>query len=124
MNEIETWKDIKGYESYYQVSDWGRVRSLDRTVKDATRDRHQHLKGKILKETDNGKGYKLVFLNKDRKRRNKYVHILVAEAFIPNPNNLREVNHKDLCKSNNCVQNLEWVSSSRQQISFCKQRNR
>ena len=124
MNEIEIWKDIKGYESYYQVSDRGRVRSLDRIVKDRTRDRYQQLKGKILKETDNGKGYKLVFLTKDGKRENKYVHILVAEAFIPNPDNLREVNHEDLNKSNNCVQNLTWVSSSRKQDTLFKYTSR
>lgn len=125
---IELWKDIENYEGLYQVSNTGKIRSLDRIVKDTTRNRFQHLKGKVLKETDNGKGYKLVFLNKGRKRENKYVHRLVAEAFIPNPTNLEEVNHKDLNKSNNCVSNLEWISNIEnkrhyQRTDIAKQRN-
>lgn len=107
----EVWKDIKDYEGLYQVSNLGNVRSLDREVKDTTKNRIQHIKGKILKLTDNGKGYKLVFLNKDRNRENKYVHRLVAETFIPNPNNLKEVNHKNLNKNDNSVHNLEWITS-------------
>lgn len=108
---LETWKDIRDYEGLYQVSNTGKVRSLDRIVKDNTRERYQKLKGKELKFTDNGRGYKLVFLTKKSKRTNKYVHRLVAEAFIPNPDNLPEVNHKDLNKSNNCINNLEWVTN-------------
>lgn len=113
MNKIEIWKDIKDYEGLYQVSNTGKVKSLDRIVKDTTRERVQHLKGKVLKETDNGTGYKLVFLNKGRKRKNKYVHRLVAEAFLPNPEQLKEVNHKNLNKADNSINNLEWVSSMR-----------
>ena len=108
----------------YQVSNLGRVRSLDRIVKDTTKDRYQKLKGKEMKFTDNGNGYKLVFLTINGKKENKYVHRLVCEAFIPNPENLMEVNHKDLNKSNNCVQNLEWVSSSRKQDTFFKYSSR
>lgn len=108
---MSRWKDIKGYEGLYQVSDSGKIRSLDRIVKDNTRERYQHIKGKELKFTDNGKGYKLVFLTKASIRENKYVHRLVAETFIPNPNNLPEVNHKDLDKNNNCITNLEWISN-------------
>ena len=107
----EIWKDIKDYEGFYQVSNLGNVRSLDRKVKDTTKDRIQHIKGRELKVADNGKGYKLVFLNKGRSRENKYVHRLVAEAFIPNPNELKEVNHKNLNKNDNSVANLEWISS-------------
>lgn len=126
---MSKWKDIKGYEGMYQVSDEGKIRSLDRKVKDATQNRYQNLKGKILKESDNGKGYKLVFLSKNRKRKNKYVHRLVAEAFIPNPDNLKEVNHKDLDKSNNCVRNLEWISNidnkrHYQKTEIAKEKNR
>lgn len=107
----EKWKDIKGYEGMYQVSNTGKIRSLDRIVKDANKNRYQHLKGKELKFTDNGRGYKLVFLTKNSKRMNKYVHRLVAEAFIPNPKNLPEINHKNLNKADNCIENLEWLSN-------------
>ena len=106
----EEWKDIKEYEGLYQVSNLGNVRSLDRAVKDNNRNRYQKLKGKTLKYCDNGHGYKLVFLNKNSIRRNFYVHRLVAEAFIPNPNNYLEINHKNLDKNDNRVENLEWVT--------------
>lgn len=111
MNEVEEWKDIEDYEGLYQVSTTGKVRSLDRIVQDTTKERVQHIKGRILKQTNNGNGYKLVFLSKNRKRKNKYVHRLVAEAFIDNPKQLREVNHKNLNKSDNSINNLEWISS-------------
>ena len=106
----EIWKDIAGYEGLYQISNKGRVKSLNRLVKDTTRDRVQKIKGRILKYCDNGKGYKLVYLNKNRKRKNYYVHRLVAETFIPNPRQLPEVNHKDLNKANNKISNLEWIT--------------
>lgn len=109
---VETWKDIKGYEGLYQVSNYGQIRALDRIVKDTTKDRSQKIKGHMLSKTDNGRGYKIVILYKNGKRKNAYVHRLVAEHFIENPNSLREVNHKDFDKDNNSVENLEWVSSS------------
>lgn len=105
-------KMLNGYEGIYQVSNLGRIKSLDRRVKDNRRERYQNLKGKQLKFTDNGRGYQLVFLTKESKRINKYVHRLVAETFIPNPKNLPEVNHKDLNKSNNCIDNLEWITNA------------
>ena len=106
----EIWKDIAGYEGLYQISNKGRVKSLNRLVKDTTRDRVQKIKGRILKYCDNGKGYKMVYLNKNRERKNYYVHRLVAETFIPNPKQLPEVNHKDLNKANNKISNLEWIT--------------
>ena len=110
--ENEIWKDIPEYVGYYQVSNLGRVRSLDRYVKDMNRNRIQFISGKILKPSDSGKGYLKVYLTKNSKKRSFFVHRLVAEAFIPNPNNLPEVNHINLNKSKNYVENLEWVSSS------------
>ena len=101
----EVWRDINGYVGYYQVSNFGRVRSLDRYDSMG----RLHL-GQILKITDNTHGYKKVMLYKDSKHTNKYIHRLVAEAFLPNPNNLEEVNHKDEDKSNNVVDNLEWIT--------------
>lgn len=103
----EKWKDIKGYEGLYQVSDLGRVRSLDRE------DRLGRFKlGKIKAPCDNGRGYLCVNLKKDSKQKNKSVHRLVAEAFLPNPDNLPEINHKDGNKANNQVSNLEWCTRS------------
>jgi hypothetical protein len=103
---MELWKDIKGYEGMYQVSNYGNVRSLDRY------DSIGRFKtGTILSEGDNGNGYKNVQLYKDGQGRMYYVHRLVAEAFIPNPDNLPQVNHMDEDKSNNCVTNLEWCTN-------------
>ena len=98
----EIWKPVKGYEELYQVSNLGRVKSLERI------DCHgQPRKEKILRYGIN-KGYCYVTLCKNGKHTTFLVHRLVAEAFIPNPNNYPQVNHKDENPSNNCVENLEW----------------
>lgn len=107
---IEIYKPIVGYEGLYEVSNLGNVRSLDRYAP------HNHgykqkIKGKVLKQHDNTRGYMYVGLWKNGKQKKFYVHRLVAQAFIPNTDNLPEVNHKDEIKSNNCVYNLEWVTS-------------
>ncbi len=93
---MEYWKDIKGYEGYYQISNDGQVKNVKT--------------GRILKQYINGKGYKSLTLSKNNKIEMKLVHRLVAEAFIPNPNNLPCVNHKDCDPSNNCVENLEFCT--------------
>lgn len=113
MNEV--WKDIDGYEGIYQVSNLGKVRSLDRKV-------WNYIKpGRILKTHNNGHGYYNVSLhNKDKIEKHAYIHILVAKAFIPNPNNYTEVNHKDFDKTNNCVDNLEWVSHHQNILHYRK----
>ena len=102
----EEWKDIKGYEGLYQVSNLGRVRSLDHYVKNGHGNRLVH--GKILKPYKSSHGYLFVALGKKAKHRS--VHRLVATAFIQNPQNLPEVNHKDENKSNNVSSNLEWCN--------------
>lgn len=118
INIEEIWIDIIGYEDYYQISNLGRVRSKDRYIiqeKGNGTLYKRHMKGKILSlNRTNGKGYKTVSLGKgcEESRQNFYVHRLVAEHFISNPNNLPEINHKDKKgdKSNNCVDNLEWCT--------------
>ena len=94
----EIWKDIKGYEGKYQISSHGRVRSL------------KNSKERILKPHKDTSGYKQVDLLKDGKRKTCSVHRLVANHFIPNPNNLPQVNHKDENKLNNNIENLEWCT--------------
>lgn len=105
ISVIEKWRPIEGYEGLYEVSDWGRVKSLEKV------DSLGHLrKEKILKSIKNNKGYIKVNLCKDGERKNCTVHRLVAQAFIPNPDNLPCVNHKDEVKTNNHVGNLEFCS--------------
>jgi len=107
---IEIWRPTKGFEGYYEVSNLGSVRSIDRVVYDKVRKCYRLLKGKTLTIRDNGHGYKTVMFCRDHKIYNKYVHILVAESFLDNPDHLPTVNHKDENKENNRVDNLEWCS--------------
>ena len=95
----ENWRTIDGYEDY-QVSNFGRVKSL------------KNGKEKILRPRVNGKGYLDVILCKDRKRKHMTVHRLVANAFLQNPDNLPVINHIDENKQNNFVSNLEWCTYS------------
>lgn len=105
----ETWKDIKDFEGLYQVSNLGRVRSLTKTVT-TKNNKTMHFEGKILKPLKVGE-YFSVNLYKDRILYGRRIHRLVAEAFIPNPDNLLQINHKDENKLNNSVDNLEWCSA-------------
>ena len=106
----EIWKDIKGYESLYRVSNLGRVKSLERKRK--TKNNNMAIvKERILKHKIDKYGYCSVSLSKEGKLYYYTVHRLVAQAFIPNPNNLPQVNHKDENKLNNCVDNLEWCTN-------------
>lgn len=104
---METWKNVKGYEGLYQISNKGNVKSLrkwDVNAKKFINSEH------IMKPTNNGNGYLIVSFKVNGQRKNKYIHRLVAEAFIDNPNNENYVNHKDFNTQNNEVGNLEWCS--------------
>ena len=94
----EIWKDIPDYKGLYQVSNLGRIKSLQTN--------------RIIKGGLTGYGYLHINARKDRKSHTLYVHKAVASAFIPNPDNKPQVNHIDGNKLNNCLDNLEWVTYS------------
>lgn len=97
MDEI--WKDIKDYEGLYQVSNWGRIKSI------------RFGKERIMKLCIDRYGYLYIVLYKNNKQKNFRIHRLVAEAFLQNPHNYPCINHKDENKQNNNVENLEWCSA-------------
>ena len=100
-NVKEIWKEIDGYNGRYEISNFGRLKSYA-----------QNKSGKISSGSIEKKGYRVVRLYDNVGNAKDYkVHRLVAEAFIPNPNNLPQVNHKDENKENNCVNNLEWCTN-------------
>ena len=103
---MEEWRDIKGYEGYYQVSNFGRVKSLSRDV-GSNRCKNES----IMKTSLDKDGYEHLVLRKNGKQRHFRVNRLVAEAFLENPNNYPQVNHKDEDRTNNNVNNLEWCSA-------------
>lgn len=109
----EIWKDIKGYEGLYQVSNYGNVKSLEKI--NCTNKKYLSLcylrKERILKPIKNYRGALRVILAINGKKSAFYIHRLVANAFIPNPDNLPQVNHKDENVKNNKVDNLEWCTA-------------
>lgn len=102
---IEEWKDIKDYEGLYKVSNLGSVMSLNY---------RRSGNNKLLKINKHHKGYCFVNLNKNNVSKYKQVHRLVAETFIPNPENKPTVNHIDEDKTNNVVSNIEWATMKEQ----------
>jgi len=105
MSENEVWRDVAGYEGFYQVSNKGNVYSVERINSNGRK-----CGGIILKPIPTITGYLQVNLCKNGERKNTYIHRLVAEAFILNQNNYLEINHKDENKANNYVKNLEWCT--------------
>lgn len=110
-SNIEIWKDINGYEGLYQVSNLGRVKSFSKTVNNypnCTRVLPEKIR---IGGVNKALGYRMLSLSKDGKTKQFFVHRLVAEAFVPNPNNYPMVNHKDEDKTNNNSSNLEWCTA-------------
>lgn len=118
----EVWIPVKGFEQYYAVSNWGRVRSFDRVVKRGCMVVTD--KGRILKQKLNNWGYPLVRVSVNKKHKDLLVHRIMMEAFVPNPDNLPQINHKDEVKNHNYIHinpdgtvnpelsNLEWCTAS------------
>ena len=104
----EVWKDIPGYEKLYQVSNIGRIKMLERNIVDSW-GRKVHKKEHILKPRT-GNRYYMIALYKNRKREDLLIHRIVAETFIPNPENKPFINHKDENCFNNSVENLMWCT--------------
>ena len=109
---MEEWRDVEGFEGLYQVSNKGKVRSLDRTVTTSRYGKPLSMtkRGKVLKTITDRRGYIGVQLSKEGKPYTFKVHRLVARAFLPNAEGLQEVNHIDGNKRNNDIQNLEWCT--------------
>lgn len=106
----EIWKPVVGYEKYYEVSNLGRIRSLDRVMTSTTGKKFIK-KGRIRKQVLNtATGYYMLVLHGDDGKETNTVHRFVAEAFLPNPNNLPLVNHKNEIKTDNRAENLEWCT--------------
>lgn len=112
MNKEEIWKPIEGYEGYYEVSNLGKVRSVDRyiTYNICKKIAIRHQKEVVLQDKPSKLGYPIIHLSKDGKTKPFYVHRLVANAFVDNPNGFTYINHKDENKANNNAYNLEWCT--------------
>lgn len=109
---MEIWKDIKDFEDLYQVSNMGRVKSLERVVEFMYWDfkKTMHIPEKILKPQLNKNGYYVVHLSKGNKHTSKLVSRLVAEAFIPNIDNKPQIDHINTVRTDNRVENLRWCT--------------
>lgn len=114
ISDSEEWKYIPGYEGYYQASVDGKIRSVDRVVPSTRASCKIQIlrKGCEMKQYTDLSGYRHVGLSKHGEVKLLLVHRIIATAFIPNPENKSQVNHKDGDKCNNCADNLEWVTRS------------
>ena len=116
MEHEELWREVKGFNGFYEVSNLGRVRSVTHFARNNINGGMRIVKGSVLTPYKMPNGYLQVQLCKGEKRNKYYVHRLVAEAFIKNDSHLPEVNHIDCNKSNNSTDNLEWTSHRNNQI--------
>ncbi len=109
----EEWKDVEGYEGFYQISTFGKVRSLDRVVKNPRGTMKR--KGVLIKFTVTRDGYNKFTLSKDGNHKSARVHQEVLKAFVPNIDNKPQINHINGIKTDNRVENLEWCTASENQ---------
>ena len=107
------FKAVKGYEGFYEVNELGEVRSVDRIV-ELRNGGTRKCKGRVLKLKMDGGGYPVVDLSKNNVAKTRQVHRLVAETFIPNPDNLPQIHHKNHVRTDNRVENLQWVTRAEQ----------
>ena len=112
----ELWKDIKGSEGIYQVSSFGRIRSLDRIRIDQRTGKRAHIKGKIIKTVPGTTGYLIFSLHRNYRQTSARVHRIVAETFIEKSLYKYAVNHINGIKTDNRVENLEWVTKSENEL--------
>jgi len=117
----EVWKDVKGFEQYYQISNFGNIRSKGRTVRCGNG--FLFRPGKLLRPRPNSVGYLRIDLKSNGNTKHVFIHRLVAKHFVPNPDGLDTVNHKDFNPKNNSAENLEWTTrNGNYQYSFKKGR--
>ncbi len=122
----EKWKDIPEYEGIYQASTLGRIRSLDHRIVTNGNSKAIHersSRGRVLVQREQNGGYLIVSISVNGYRKICTVHRLVAKTFIENPNNYRDINHKDGNKKNNKIENLEWVKHSDNIKHSCRELN-
>lgn len=118
VNKKEIWKEVDGYNGIYFVSNTGKVKSIDHYCKGRVGSGKQI--GRTLKQSVSHKGYLRVSLSLNKVRFNTGAHILVAKAFVPNPENKPQVNHKNGIKTDNYPDNLEWCTNKENQIHAVK----
>ena len=113
-DHIEEWRDVKGYKGLYKVSSLGRIKTVDREIiqEKEGAEYKRVMKGKILKPGLLNSGYEVIWLSKNGVVKAHTVHRLIAESFILNPENKKDVNHRDGNKTHNHISNLEWVTRS------------
>jgi len=111
MDYSEIWKDLIELDNYYQVSNFGRIKRKQRVVKSSINPSGRKIKEKIMNQQDNGKGYKQIYVCINTKRKVFYIHRLVAKYFLKETKDKKQVNHKDMDKSNNHYMNLEWCTA-------------
>ena len=111
MNEKEIWKDVPNYEGYYQVSNLGRIKAINRVV-NIKETKTMCLREHIMKQRKTNKGYMVVRLSKDGIAKNMFVHVAVLTSFSKRPQGMSQINHKDEDKANNNLTNLEFCTPS------------